>query len=98
MESLGYHVRWYSWVLRLPEGATIPERPLPEGYTVRAATESEYEPAYHVTEDAFLEWAVREREATTPGSRRRSGAPASSPDVASSSTRRARWWRPPSCR
>ncbi len=62
MESLGYHVRWHSWVLQLPEGATIPERPLPEGYAVRAATESEYEAAYTVTEDAFLEWSVRERE------------------------------------
>ena len=27
----------------LPEGATIPERPLPEGYAVRAATEAEYD-------------------------------------------------------
>jgi mycothiol synthase len=62
LESLGYHVRWYSWVLQLPEGATIPERPLPDGYSVRAADESEHEAAYHVTEDAFLEWAVRERE------------------------------------
>ena len=39
MAELGYHVRWSSWVLRLPEGAVVPERPLPEGYTVRAATE-----------------------------------------------------------
>jgi len=62
LESLGYYVRWNSWVLQLPEGATIPERPLPQGYVVRAATESEYVAAYDVEEDAFLEWSVRERE------------------------------------
>ncbi len=62
LESLGYHVRWTSWVLQLPEGATIPERPLPEGYVVRAATEAEYDAVYTVEEDAFLEWSVRERE------------------------------------
>ena len=37
LEALGFHVRWTSWVLRLPEGATIAERPLPAGYAVRAA-------------------------------------------------------------
>jgi GNAT superfamily N-acetyltransferase len=62
LESLGYYVRWHSWVLQLPEGATIPERPLPEGYVVREATESEHVDAYTVEEDAFLEWSVRERE------------------------------------
>ncbi len=62
LKSLGYHVRWTSWVLQLPEGATIPTRPLPQGYVVRAATEDEYHAAYTVEEDAFLEWSVRERE------------------------------------
>ena len=62
LESLGYHVRWTSWVLQLPEGATIPERPLPEGYAVRAAEESEHEACWTVQEDAFLEWATRERD------------------------------------
>ncbi len=62
LESLGYYVRWHSWALQLPEGATIPERPLPDGYAVRQAADSEYEAAYTVTEDAFLEWSVRERE------------------------------------
>ena len=25
LKPLGFHVRWTSWVLTLPEGATIPE-------------------------------------------------------------------------
>ena len=62
LEGLGYHVRWTSWVLQLPEGASIPERPLPEGYVVREARPEEYEAAWTVQEDAFLEWSVRERE------------------------------------
>jgi GNAT superfamily N-acetyltransferase len=62
LEELGYHVRWTSWVLRLPEGATVPRRPLPEGYAVRAATPDQYEAVWTVQEDAFLEWSVRERE------------------------------------
>ena len=62
LESLGHHVRWTSWVLELPEGTTIPERPLPEGYAVRAAEEPEHEACWTVQEDAFLEWANRERD------------------------------------
>ena len=33
LEELGYHVRWTSWVLRLPAGTEVPDRPLPAGYT-----------------------------------------------------------------
>jgi GNAT superfamily N-acetyltransferase len=62
LESLGYRVRWTSWVLELPEGATVPERELPAGYTVREATEADHEAVWTVTEDAFLEWSVRARE------------------------------------
>ena len=62
LESLGYRVRWTSWALQLPAGATVPERPLPEGYAVRAAAESEYEACWRVQEDAFLEWSERERD------------------------------------
>lgn len=61
LERLGYHVRWTSWVLELPPGARVPERPLPAGYAVRAATEAEHRACWTVKEDAFLEWSVRDR-------------------------------------
>jgi len=62
LDALGYRVRRTSWVLKLPEGATIVERALPAGYAVREATRDEYPAAHTVVEDAFLEWSVRERE------------------------------------
>jgi mycothiol synthase len=62
LEELGYRVRWTSWVLELPAGRTVPERPLPEGYDVRAAREDEHRDCWTVVEDAFLEWSVRERQ------------------------------------
>lgn len=60
LESLGYHVRWTSWVLQLPPGAGIAARSLPPGYAVRAATVDEYRVAHEVIDDAFLEWAQRD--------------------------------------
>jgi GNAT superfamily N-acetyltransferase len=62
LEKLGYRVRWTSWVLALPEGKEIPERPLPKGYQVRDAEPSEYPDVHEVIEDAFLEWSARDRE------------------------------------
>lgn len=62
MEALGYQVRWTSWVLQLPEGTAIADRPLPAGYAVRAATETDWEAAFGVNEDAFLEWSQRGRD------------------------------------
>lgn len=62
LEGLGYRVRWTSWVLELPAGRVIQERPLPEGYAVRAAEPAEYPAVHTVIEDAFLEWSVRDRE------------------------------------
>jgi mycothiol synthase len=63
LASLGYVVRWHSWVLELPDGAEIETQPLPEGYTIRtAATEADQRAAWTVTEDAFLEWSERERQ------------------------------------
>jgi mycothiol synthase len=62
LEALGYHVRWHSWVLQLPEGASVPHRDLPDGYTVREATPDDHVACWTVLEDAFLEWSVRDRE------------------------------------
>ena len=62
LQALGYHVRWESWVLQLPEGATVPQRELPPGYAIREATPEDYETCWTVLEDAFLEWSVRDRE------------------------------------
>lgn len=62
LAGLGYHVRWTSWVLELPAGASVVDRELPAGYAVRAAAPGEYAAAHVVVEDAFLEWSVRERE------------------------------------
>lgn len=62
LEDLGFRVRWTSWVLKLPEGASIPERELPAGYVVRTAEPGELPAAHDVLEDAFLEWSVRDRE------------------------------------
>jgi mycothiol synthase len=62
LEALGYHVRWTSWVLELPAGAVVPDRQPPSGYTVREARPEEYPSCWTVTEDAFLEWSVRERQ------------------------------------
>ncbi|WP_432478059.1 GNAT family N-acetyltransferase [Nocardioides sp. GXQ0305] len=62
LAALGYRVRWTSWVLKLPPGATIVDRPLPEGYVLREARPEEYPAVHTVAEDAFLEWSVRDRE------------------------------------
>ncbi|MFC7495436.1 MULTISPECIES: GNAT family N-acetyltransferase [unclassified Nocardioides] len=62
LEALGYRVRWNSWVLQLPEGATVPHRDLPDGYTLREATPDDHEACWTVLEDAFLEWSERDRE------------------------------------
>jgi mycothiol synthase len=62
LEALGYHVRWTSWVLELPEGATIPRRPVPDGYAIREATEADHEAVWTLNEDAFLEWSERDRQ------------------------------------
>ena len=62
LADLGYFVRWTSWVLRLPPGRTIAERPLPDGYALRVATEADYEAVWTTVEDAFLEWSRRDRQ------------------------------------
>lgn len=63
MTDLGYERRWNSWSLVLPEGKEIPARDLPEGYTIAVAeSAADREGAWHVTEDAFLEWSEREKD------------------------------------
>jgi mycothiol synthase len=63
LESLGYFVRWHSWVLQLPDGKEIEAQPLPAGYGIRSAvTEDDQRAAHEVIEDAFLEWSERERQ------------------------------------
>jgi GNAT superfamily N-acetyltransferase len=62
LASLGYRIRWTSWVLALPEGTTIATRELPEGYAVGEAAPEHYRALHDVLEDAFLEWSDRERE------------------------------------
>lgn len=63
LESLGYFVRWTSWILELPEGEQIVAQPLPEGYSIRTAGgEADHRAAWSVIEDAFLEWAQRDRQ------------------------------------
>lgn len=62
LEALGFQERWRSWVLTLPEGATIEAQPLPADHAVRAATGVDHRAAWTVIEDAFLEWSARERQ------------------------------------
>ena len=62
LRSLGYRVRWNSWVLQLPQGRTIPQRALPDGYTIRTAEPADHRAVWTVVEDAFLEWSVRDRQ------------------------------------
>ncbi|QDC25053.1 GNAT family N-acetyltransferase [Georgenia yuyongxinii] len=61
LTALGFHVRWTSWVLTLPAGRVLTPQPLPAGYTLREATAADYREVWTVVEDAFLEWARRER-------------------------------------
>ncbi|WP_448811661.1 GNAT family N-acetyltransferase [Agromyces bauzanensis] len=62
LSVLGYHVRWNSWVLELPEGEEVPARELPPGYAIREAGQADLRAMHDVLEDAFLEWSVRARE------------------------------------
>ncbi|HET7682667.1 MAG TPA: GNAT family N-acetyltransferase [Marmoricola sp.] len=63
MTDLGYERRWSSWSLVLPEGEQIPSRDLPDGYRLAVAeSDADREGAWHVTEDAFLEWSDRPKD------------------------------------
>ena len=59
----GYTLGHTSWVLELPEGREVPERPLPEGYALATGDTAERErAAYVVIQDAFDEWEGRVRD------------------------------------
>jgi len=59
----GYTLSHTSWVLELPDGTEIPERPLPTGYTLATADTADRErAAYEVIQDAFDEWEGRVRD------------------------------------
>lgn len=62
LAGLGWFIRWESWVLELPPGATIPERPLPAAYRLGEAAPDRYRELQTVIEDAFLEWSERARQ------------------------------------
>lgn len=62
LESLGWEIRWTSWILELPDGTSIPDRPVPTGYSIGEADQDDLEGAWLVQEDAFLEWSARERD------------------------------------
>ena len=63
MRDLGYHVRWNSWLLVMPEGRAFADQPLPPGYSIRVAeSDADRRAAHDVVEDAFLEWSVRDKQ------------------------------------
>ena len=62
LRGRGYTLGHTSWVLELPEGREVPQRPLPAGYTLATADTVERErAAYVVIQDAFDEWEGRVR-------------------------------------
>ena len=61
LRSRGWSALWTSWVLEVPPGEVVPERPLPAGYAVRELRPGQDErAAYEVVERAFGEWPDRE--------------------------------------
>lgn len=57
----GYRALWTSWILELPEGASIADGPLPTGTQIRAMVPGQDErAAYQTVEDAFSEWPGRD--------------------------------------
>ncbi|MEP6798039.1 MAG: GNAT family N-acetyltransferase [Lapillicoccus sp.] len=59
LTALGYHVRWTSWVLGLPDGAVIEPQPVRAGYAIRDLRPGDEPAAYRLVEDAFGEWPDR---------------------------------------
>lgn len=60
LQSLGYHERWATWVLGLPEGSVIEPQHLEPGYAIREIRTGDDRAAYQLIEDAFNEWPDRQ--------------------------------------
>lgn len=61
--SRGYRLGHTSWVLELPAGREVPDRPLPERYSLATGDTAErVHAAYEVIQDAFDEWEGRTRD------------------------------------
>jgi len=61
LRARGYREGWTSWVLALPEGASIEPQPLPHGYALRDFVGGEDgRAAFQLIEDAFSEWPDRQ--------------------------------------
>ncbi|HET7821918.1 MAG TPA: GNAT family N-acetyltransferase [Ornithinibacter sp.] len=62
LRGRGYTLGHTSWVLELPEGREVPQRPLPADYALATGdTAAREEAAYVVIQDAFDEWEGRVR-------------------------------------
>ncbi len=63
LRARGYTLGHTSWVLELPAGREVPQRPLPPGYTIVTGDSADRErAAYEVLQDAFDEWEGRVRD------------------------------------
>ncbi|MBS2936279.1 GNAT family N-acetyltransferase [Nocardioides sp. J2M5] len=62
MTDLGYEVLWTAWDLELPPDRRLERRPLPPGHVVADAAPGDHPQVWALLEDAFLEWADRERQ------------------------------------
>lgn len=59
--SRSWTPRWTSWVLEMPPGEAIADRPVADGYALRTFRPGQDEQAaYRVIEDAFNEWPDRD--------------------------------------
>jgi mycothiol synthase len=58
LAARGYEKAWTSWVLELPEGASVPQRDLPPGYRLATADDdAAHRAAHRVIDAAFSDWS-----------------------------------------
>jgi GNAT superfamily N-acetyltransferase len=60
LETLGYHERWTTWVLELPQGSVVEPQHLEPGYGIREIHPGDERAAYQLIENAFNEWPGRQ--------------------------------------